>query len=81
MIISDATVVTTSDPASGPRPARHSPVEFLGRCEEYFAWSGCVVDQPFRQRLADGLIRCYFVHDEVVGFSHQWPAGLLGTSR
>jgi hypothetical protein len=51
--------------------------DFLDRCEEYFAWSGCLVDQPFQQRLADGLIRCYFVHDEVVGFLHQWPAGLL----
>lgn len=51
--------------------------DFLERCEEYFAWSGCLVDQPFQQRLADGLIRCYFVHDEVVGFRHQWPRGLL----
>ncbi len=50
---------------------------FLDRCEEYFAWSGCLVNQPFQQRLADGLIRCYFVHDEVVGFRHQWPKGLL----
>jgi hypothetical protein len=50
---------------------------FLERCEEYLAWSGCLVDQPFQHRLADGLIRCYFVHDEVVGFRHQWPKGLL----
>jgi hypothetical protein len=54
--------------------------DFLDRCEEYFAWSGCLVDQPFQQRLADGLIRCYFVHDEVVGFLHQWPKGLLETT-
>jgi hypothetical protein len=51
--------------------------DFLDRCEEYFAWSGSLVDQPFQERLADGLIRCYFVHDEVVGFRHQWPRGLL----
>jgi hypothetical protein len=51
--------------------------DFLDRCEEYFAWSGCLVDQRFQQRLADGLIRCYFVHEEVVGFLHQWPKGLL----
>ncbi|HTA11630.1 MAG TPA: Cj0069 family protein, partial [Streptosporangiaceae bacterium] len=51
--------------------------DFLDRCEEYFAWSGCLVDQPYQQRLADGLIRCYFVHDEVTGFLHQWPTGLL----
>jgi hypothetical protein len=51
--------------------------DFLSRCEEYFAWSGCLVDQPFQERLADGLVRCYFVHDEVAGFCHQWPNGLL----
>jgi hypothetical protein len=51
--------------------------DFLDRCEKYFAWSGSLVDQPFQARLADGLIRCYFVHDEVVGFRHQWPRGLL----
>jgi hypothetical protein len=51
--------------------------DFLDRCEQYFAWSGTLVDQPFQERLADGLIRCYFVHDEVVGFRHQWPRGLL----
>jgi hypothetical protein len=51
--------------------------EFTQRCSQYFAWSGCLIDQPFQSRLADGLIRCYLVHDEVVGFQHQWPRGLL----
>jgi hypothetical protein len=51
--------------------------EFVDRCLPYFAWSGCLVDQPFQSRLADGLIRCYLVHNEVVGFQHQWPRGLL----
>jgi hypothetical protein len=54
--------------------------DFLDRCEEYFAWSGCLIDQPYQERLADGLIRCYFVYDEVVGFRHQWPRGLLEPS-
>jgi hypothetical protein len=51
--------------------------EFIERCAQYFAWSSCVIDQPFQSRLADGLIRCYLVHNEVVGFQHQWPRGLL----
>ena len=51
--------------------------EFIERCSEYFAWSGCLIDQPFQSRLADGLIRCYLVHNRVVGFQHQWPRGLL----
>ena len=51
--------------------------EFIERCSQYFAWSGFLIDQPFQSRLADGLIRCYLVHNEVVGFQHQWPRGLL----
>ncbi len=50
---------------------------FVERCRDVFGWSGCLVDQPFVDRLADGMIRCYFVHDQVVGFCHQHPAGLL----
>ena len=51
--------------------------EFMQRCTDYFAWSGCLVDQPFQDRLADGMIRCYFCQDKVAGFGRQWPAGLL----
>jgi hypothetical protein len=51
--------------------------EFIARSREYFTWSGLLIDQPFQRRLADGLIRCYLVHDAVVGFQHQWPRGLL----
>ena len=50
---------------------------FIQRCRDYFAWSGCLIDQPLLGRLAGGMIRCYLVHDEVVGFCHQWPRGLL----
>ncbi len=51
--------------------------EFLRRCQEYFAWSGCLVDQVFQDRLADGMIRVYFIQDQVAGFGRQWPKGLL----
>jgi len=50
---------------------------FMTGCAEYFAWSGCLVAQPFQERLAEGMIRCYLSHDQVVGFCHQWPQGLL----
>jgi hypothetical protein len=46
--------------------------------KQYFAWSGCLVDQTFQDRLADGMVRCYFSHDKVVGFCRQWSLGLLG---
>ena len=50
---------------------------FSARCQRYFSWSGCLVDQEYQERLADGMIRCYFSRDKVVGFCHQWPRGLL----
>ena len=56
----------------------HLPLEdFLTRCEPYFAGTGLMVEQPFQPRLAEGMIRAYMTHDQVVGFAHQYPRGLL----
>src|SRR5262245_35597303 len=38
---------------------------------------GPVVVQPYQPRLAEGMIRCYFAQDQVVGFCQQYPRGLL----
>ena len=51
---------------------------FLERSHTYFAYAGgegCLVDQPYLPRIAEGLIRCYLVADEVVGFCRQYPEG------
>lgn len=45
--------------------------EFFGRCEQYFAANGRMIDQEYQERLPEGMIRCYLVHDKVVGFGHQ----------
>jgi hypothetical protein len=50
---------------------------FMRRCEDYLAWSGSLVDQAYQDRLADGMIRCYFCGTQVAGFGRQWPKGLL----
>ena len=50
---------------------------FMRHCEGYFAWSGSLVDQAYQERLADGMIRCYFCGTQVAGFGRQWPKGLL----
>lgn len=61
---------------------RDAPVDlmllsaFAARCEPYFAGEGVMVEQPFQERIGDGMIRVYLTHDEVVGFAHQYPAGL-----
>lgn len=45
--------------------------EFLTRCEVYFTGSGRIIDQVYQERLTDGMVRCYLVGDQVVGFGHQ----------
>lgn len=73
------TVVRVQDARARDGSAELVPLgEFMRRCEEYFAWSGCLIDQVFQDRLAEGMIRCYFTHDQVAGFGRQWPRGLLG---
>ncbi len=76
-ITPDAPVHVREARAKDRQSERLSLAEFVRRCEPYFAWSGILVDQEYQRRLADGLVRCYLSHGEVLGFSHQWPAGLL----
>lgn len=45
--------------------------EFLLQCEAYFIGSGRIIDQAYQERLPDGMVRCYLVGQEVVGFGHQ----------
>jgi hypothetical protein len=50
---------------------------FITLCETYFAWGGCIVDQPFQPGLPEGMIRCYMGVDKVVGFGHQLIKALM----
>lgn len=46
--------------------------DFCERCAGYFgAVDGRMVDQEYQERLPEGMIRCYLVHDRVAGFGHQ----------
>jgi hypothetical protein len=45
--------------------------EFYGRCDPYFSDRGRMIDQEYQDRLQEGMVRCYLVHDKVVGFGHQ----------
>jgi hypothetical protein len=51
--------------------------EFMARCDPYFGWGGCIIDQPFQPRLHDGMIRCYMATDKVAGFGHQLIKALI----
>jgi hypothetical protein len=74
---SSATTLVVQHAAGAAMPERVSIDEFLERCRPYFAGSGLMVDQPFQPRLGEGMVRVYLVHDRVVGFTHQYPRGLL----
>lgn len=54
--------------------------EFATGCAVYFENGGLMVEQPYQERIDEGLIRAYLTHDRVVGFAHQYPAGLRPTS-
>jgi hypothetical protein len=45
-------------------------IERLATC---FAAGGMLIDQPFEPRIAEGLVRCYVVRNEVAGFATQEP--------
>jgi hypothetical protein len=50
--------------------------EFAARCAPFFENGGLMVEQPYQERIDEGMIRAYLTHDRVVGFAHQYPAGL-----
>jgi hypothetical protein len=51
--------------------------DFLDRCDSSFADNRSVIDQPFQPRVAERLIRSYFVTNHLVGFAIQGPGELL----
>jgi hypothetical protein len=80
LAMSGSEIAAAGDPIVRVQEARRGAVEeelqlsnFTHRCEQYFSGSGCIIDQRFQPRVADGMIRCYLVHDKVVGFSTQSP--------
>ncbi len=61
----------------GSRPEEMPLDAFMARCEPYFGWGGCVIDQAFQPRLPEGMIRCYMSGSKVAGFGHQLIKALI----
>jgi hypothetical protein len=72
-----AAVVKVLEARRGSMPETLPLEDFISRCETYFGWGGCIIDQPFQPRLSDGMIRCYMGVDKVVGFGHQKIRALI----
>jgi Domain of unknown function (DUF6815) len=75
--IASGGAVSMLEARRGSEPRNTTLDEFMTGCATYFADGGCIVDQPFQQRLPDGMIRCYMGTDQVVGFGHQFIKALL----
>jgi len=73
----DPAGVRVQHAAKGAAPFAEPFEDFVDRCRPYFTGGGLMVEQPFQPRLAEGMIRAYLCRDEVVGFAHQYPRGLL----
>ncbi|QND71155.1 Cj0069 family protein [Tardiphaga robiniae] len=74
--LSDATV-RVLHAQRGSLPEDMSLDDFIDRCEPYFGWGGCIIDQAFQPRLPDGMIRCYMSGPKVAGFGHQLIKALI----
>lgn len=48
-----------------------APEGLYAICASYFEEGDGMIDQPYQTRLADGMVRCYMVHDRVAGFGEQ----------
>jgi hypothetical protein len=70
-------LVHTQHARFGSAPKDMTLGEFMGKLEKHFEGDGRLIDQPFQDRLADGMIRCYMVRNEVVGYGHQLIKALL----
>jgi hypothetical protein len=68
---SAAPAVTVLEARRGSLPETLLLENFMARCEPYFGWGGCIIDQAFQPRLPDGMIRCYMSGEKVAGFGQQ----------
>lgn len=69
--------MTAQHAAGASAPERVTLAALGDRFRPYFAGHGLMVEQPYLARVRDGMIRVYLSHDVVVGFTHQYPRGLL----
>lgn len=65
--------VVAQHAARGAAPEQMSLSAFL----EQWKGHGLVVEQPYQERLPEGMRRAYLTHDRVVGFTHQYVLGLV----
>jgi hypothetical protein len=80
-VLAPAALVRVQAAARGSVQETMALSRFFDICVEYFdgtyAAPELVVDQPYQERLGEGMVRCYLVQDRVAGFGHQMVTALL----
>jgi hypothetical protein len=71
------TMVRVLHAQRGSRPEEIPLDDFTARCEPYFGWGACIIDQAFQPRLPEGMIRCYMSGSKVAGFGRQLIKALM----
>jgi hypothetical protein len=74
--VDDETVIV-QHAAGGAEPERMTLADFVSSCEPYLGGTGSIVEQTYQERLPEGMKRVYLTHDRVVGFTQQYPRGLV----
>jgi hypothetical protein len=69
--ITGTTIIRAREAARGSVEQTMPLDAFFSICEPYFAGEGKMLDQAYQDRLPEGMVRCYLVHDKVAGFGHQ----------
>ncbi|KJC59383.1 hypothetical protein UP10_17865 [Bradyrhizobium sp. LTSPM299] len=72
-----ATTVRVLHALRGSLPEEMPLDAFIVRCEPYFGWGGCIIDQAYQPRLPEGMIRCYMSGSKVAGFGQQLIKALI----
>ena len=69
----DERTVSAQHAAGAAAPVTMTLAEFVDTCRTYAP----IVEQPYQERLPEGMKRVYLTHDRVVGFTQQYPRGLV----
>lgn len=75
--VNNSTLVLLRHAARGCPEETVTYAEAVERMHPYFEASGVMVEQPFQERIGDGMIRVYMVQGEVGGFGHQSAVALV----
>ena len=76
----DDDAVGVQEAARGAPVVRMAIDECVSLLDRYLEGEGRLVQQPYQERLPEGMMRAYCCHDEIVGFALQYPRGLLSPS-